>query len=276
MHKSWLKAGAWCEVVLVALLWSASAAAADPRQAEVEALAKKYWAAEVKQDFGAVWDLLGTLQQTADKRDDYVKLRTEKITWRAMKADVEDVDVDGDLAWVRVKADYTMPQFPGYPTQTFDRWQQWRHADRWYPLGPREVGNWPELPPKMRPVADEAVLKARVAAMWKAKVDQDWKTIYGFMSPAFRAVVPLDAFMHGKAKLLYVSAKVDWVEAKDSEAKARVSFSYKQNEPAMSKMKPTDDTIVEPWIKADGNWYMDSIVPEVPQPQQAEAAKQAN
>ncbi len=44
----------------------------------------------------------------------------------------------------------------------------------------------------------------------------------------------------------------------------------------MSKMKPIDDTIVEPWIKADGNWYIDSIVPEAPQPPQAEAAKQAN
>ncbi len=128
---------------------------------------------------------------------------------------MKDVDVDGDLAWVRVKADNTMPSFPvtrrerstaGSSGGTPTGGTRWR---------PGRCGNWPTLPPKLRPVADEAVLKERVAAMWKARVDQDWKTIYGFMSPAFRAAVPLDAFMNGKAKLLYVSAKVDWVEAKD-------------------------------------------------------------
>ena len=274
MSIRWLKAGVWCEVVFAALMWSAGAAAADAK-AEVEALVKKYWAAEVKQDYGTVYDLLGPAQQAADPRDRYVQFRSDKGRWRVLAADVKQTEVDGDLAWSQVKTDITMTGFPGYPTRTLEQWQVWRHTDRWYPLSPNEQAQWPTLPPQLRPAADEAVLKERVAAMWKARIDQDWKAIYQYMSPAFRAAVPLDAFMKGKAKLLYVSAKVDWVEAKDSEAKARASFKYKENEPAMSKMKPIDDVIVEPWIKAEGNWYIDSIMPEAQPAPQADASKRA-
>ena len=274
MAIKWLKSGVCFQVVLVALAWSTTAAAADADRAQVEALVKKFWSAEVARDYGAVWELLGPAQQSANPRTDFITVRTEKGPINILAAEVKQVEVAGDLAWAHVKYDWVVANFPGYPTQSAERWQQWRHTDRWAPLGPNEAGNWPLLPPQLRPLAEEARISQRAAAAWKAKVDQDWKAFYQYMSPAFKAAVPIDEFLKGRSKLLYVSAKVDWVEAKESEAKARVTYTYKENEPAMSKMKPLDGSYIEPWIKAEGSWYLDAILPEAP-PAPADAAKQA-
>ena len=118
------------------------------------------------------------------------------------------------------------------------------------------------LPPKLRPAAEEARVKQLVAAQWAAMSRQDWKTFYGYTSPAFRGAVPIETFLGKKSKLLYVDANVEWVEVTGEEARARVTYRYKFNEPAMSKMAPREDVVFEKWIKADGKWYRDLELPE--------------
>src|SRR5512140_2401225 len=110
MLTKWFKAGLFT-CVAIALAWSGAALAAEAGRAEVEALAKKYWSAEVAQDYGTAWEVLGPVQQAADPREDYVKLRTEKGPIRVLKAEVDDVDVDGDLAWTHVKYDWVVANF---------------------------------------------------------------------------------------------------------------------------------------------------------------------
>jgi len=55
---------------------------------------------------------------------------------------------------------------------------------------------------------------------------------------------------------------VEWIEVTGDEARARVTYRYKFNEPAMSKMTPREDVVFEKWIKADGKWYRDLELPE--------------
>jgi hypothetical protein len=268
MSIRWLKAAVRFQVLFVLLAWSAAASAADANRGEVEALIKQYWSAEVGREYGKVWDILSPLQQLADPRDEYIRIRNEKGPITILAAEVKQVEVSGDLAWAHVKYDWVVANFPGYPVRPAERWQQWRHTDRWYPLAMKEMEEWPAAPPSLRPAADEAAVKARVEQMWKARVAEDMKTIYDYMSPAFKAAVPLEQFTKGKrAKFQYVSAKVDWVEAHDSQARARVTYSYKENDAAMSKMKPIESSTLEPWIKAEGSWYIDALVPDVPPPQ---------
>jgi hypothetical protein len=87
--------------------------------------------------------------------------------------------------------------------------------------------------------------------------------------------VSLDEFLNIRSKFLYLSPKVEWVEADGrGNARASVSFAYRINDPAVSKAKPQPSSVIEPWARVDGEWYIDTSVLEAPQAPAASNAGQ--
>jgi len=170
------------------LLASALATAATPEA--LDSQVRKYWAAELAKDYSAVYDLMSDTLKRETTREEYIKLRREIGPWTYVTADVKEAEVEGEIAWVNVKFDYKLTKYPTVGG-SLERWQQWRRTDVWHPVPPAEAEQWPVLPPKLRPLAEEARVKQLVAAQWAAMSRQDWKTFYGYTSPAFRGAVPI-------------------------------------------------------------------------------------
>ena len=80
------------------------------------------------------------------------------------------------------------------------------------------------------------------------------------MPPEYRARIPLEEFLKSKARYLYINPRVEWVEATGSEARASIAFLFKINDPTVSKMPPKELKVIEPWVKVDGNWYLNTTV----------------
>ena len=137
-----------------------SAAAADDRQA-LEAQAKRYWAAEVAQDYGTVYDLLTPGEQDTKPRDEYVTFRKVEGPFHYVTAKVGEIAVARDVGWVHVNFEWTMPSFPGARPRPSEMWIVWRYLDGWHPIPVDDREQWPLLPPHLRPAADEAWERTR-------------------------------------------------------------------------------------------------------------------
>jgi hypothetical protein len=224
----------------------------------------RFWAAEVRQDYVAVHALLSADEQRRSSRDEYVAIRTHKGPFRYLRADVVEVDGERDLAWVHVKFDWTTPRVAALRS-TGETWQLWRYQDGWFPVPGTDRELWPKLPPKLRPRAEEVALKERVQRLWNAKVAEDWRGVYEYMPPDWRQRMPLEQFLRSKARFVYSTPVVEWVEIGElGDARARVSFGQRLNDPAISKMKPQPTSLIEPWIKVDGTWYLNLFVLDPP------------
>lgn len=249
----------WLGPLLAVTVWIVgTAAAAQDRQA-LDALTKQYWVAEVAQDYVTVYGMLSPGEQKTITQDDYVTLRKEGGPPRYVTAQPGEIAYEANLAWVYVTFDWMLPRHADAGSRPGTTWQLWQNADGWHPIPLSVREQWPILPPKLRPAADEAALKARVSGLWQAKVELDWKSVYAYMPPWFRDRTPLDRFLKSKARFVYVSPEVQWVEAKGDEARAAIVVGTKFNDPAASKMQPKIDKFIEPWIKVDQTWYLNAL-----------------
>ena len=240
----------------VLTIGAAANAAPDDRQA-VEARAARLWAAEVKNDWGTVYDLLTPGGRAGQTRDEYVANRRTVGPFHYPDAKVEEVFVGNDVAWVRVNYKFVLIAFPQVPPKPDQLWQVWKKDGDWYATGPDERQLWPKLPPQLRPAADEAALTKRVNELWQAKVAQDFKGVYPYLVPEFRASVPRDEFLTRKAKYLYSMPRVEWAEVEGDAGHVKVVFASKLADPAASKMAPSENMVIEKWRRVNGEWFFD-------------------
>lgn len=238
------------------MLGMAAHGAPDDRQA-VEARAQRLWAAEVKDDWGAVYDLLTPVSREGQTRDEYAANRRTIGPLHYREAKVDEVVLANDVAWVHVSYKFVLVAHPIVPPSPAQNWQVWRKDGDWQAIGPSERELWPRLPPHLRPAADEAALAKRSSEFWQARVARDFKKIYPYLDPNFRGVVPLDEFLVRKSKYLYFTPRMDWAEVDGAAGRVKVLFASKLADPAASKMEPSENLVIEKWVKAGGEWFFD-------------------
>jgi hypothetical protein len=220
--------------------------------------------AEVDQDYGAVYDMLSAREQNPISRQDYVEVRKGGGPPRYLTAEIVEFAYDGDLAWVYVTFEWVFSHYPNASPRPGYAWQPWRYADGWHPVPLLERDQWPFRPPKLRLIAEEAVLKERAIGLWRAKTEEDWTSVYTYMPPWFRDRVPLEKYLGNKALYVYSSPKVEWVEAQGDQGRVKIAVATRHNDPAATKMKPHTDHLVESWIRVEGIWYLKVALPEQP------------
>ena len=111
-------------------------------------------------------------------------------------------------------------------------------------------------PPAASPAPSGSVkeeVEARAAARWQALLKGDLETAYQFLSPASKAVLPLDVYK-GKHKIgMYRKAKVDAVacEADVCTVTMSVTYDYKRKKGLVTPL-------TEKWIISGGRaWYVE-------------------
>lgn len=250
----------WLSLLLLGagLIAGVVGAAATDNASLLEAQAKRFWAAEVQKDWGTVYDMSSPADRGTLSREQFAVFRDERGPYHYLKAKIDQNIVVGDFAWVHVQYEYKLPPYPDVPPRAGDEWHRWQKtSDGWQPVPRDELPMWPKLPPQMRPAADEAALAKRANEFWHAKATQDWKAVYAYLMPAFRANVPLEEFVKGRVRYFYLTPRIEWVEVEGQKGRAKVVFAAKPTDPAVSKMEPEERKAVDIWAKVDGQWYYD-------------------
>jgi hypothetical protein len=251
-------------VLLVATLafafaFAAASPAADDQDAK-QSLTERahiFWNARVKGDWDSVYNLLAAEDKAHFTSEEFVAHRKEKGPFRFLSAKLEDVAVAGDLGWVKV--DYTIQSavFPDVPARDVQGWDIWQQRDgQWYPiLKKAQRKRLPQLPPHMRPAEEEALLAQRANELWSAKEKEDWTLIYPYLEPAFRDKVSEEEFQKSNALSAYLSHTLEWVEVIGDRGRVKVVYTHTPNAPALTKLEPEPDVMIEQWVKVDGQWY---------------------
>jgi hypothetical protein len=98
--------------------------------------------------------------------------------------------------------------------------------------------------------SDKEVVAERAQERWNELVKGNFAAAYGYMSPAGRELVSLDAYASGLRRGFWTGAKVDKVEcATDESCEVDVSVEYQHRG---LKMKTP---VREKWIKQRLNWW---------------------
>lgn len=244
--------------IMAASLLTTSPTFAVDKDPQLDKQVNNYWSAQTKLDWASVYDLLTPKQQSSITRAQYIERRKKANAFSYSNAQIKDIEIVDDLAWVSVGFDARLLRYPDIPPKHVLNWQLWQKTDTWRLIVDEERKHYPVLPPKVRLIDEETTLAKRAKTAWESKTTQDWKSFYSFLAPAYQAIVPLNEFLQKKAQYLYSSTQVDWVEvakADKDHGRVSVTFSIKPNDPAASKLEPQQQNMIEDWIKQNGEWY---------------------
>ncbi|MBW1982654.1 MAG: hypothetical protein JRJ12_15695 [Deltaproteobacteria bacterium] len=224
--------------------------------ARLRARADLYWKAQVKRDWGSVYDLLSPVEKAGLSKKRFVKFKEKERAIRYLSYRLADVETSERYGWTRIIYKAQPADLPDYPPRTIKIWQIWEKIEgNWYPVPPSRREDFPQLPPKMRQPKEERALLKRVDAFWRAKEEQDWQSVYEYLDPDFKSAVPAAEFLQKKAMFLYLDHHIEWVEVVDNRGRAKVLYTYRLNDPTIRKARPVEENMVESWIKVNGHWY---------------------
>jgi hypothetical protein len=228
---------------------------ADSEASLVQQRARDLWNAKVTDRWDVVFDYLPPEEQAQTQgRDAYAEYQKSGGPFQYTAAEVGEAIVEGDVAWVALKFAVKPRQYPLKPSDV-EKWEVWIKRDDWRPVPRAAEDQFPSRPPKARDTEEDARLTARVDAVWKATERDDWRAVYDFLDPGYRAANNIEQHMARRAKYLYSSTRIRWVETQGNVGRAKVSFMQKLNDPSLTKLEPEEKMLVEQWFKVDGQWF---------------------
>lgn len=123
---------------------------------------------------------------------------------------------------------------------------------------PVEVAASDHSAEKSESTSEQQVAK-RAAQRWKAIMERDWGTAYGYLSPGARELLSADAFAQNAsmAALRWQEAEVIEVECKEEicRVNVRVSYLYQGLVTAAEGLTLSDQR-TENWLYSDGEWWL--------------------
>jgi hypothetical protein len=246
--------------LIFGLLGSGSLQAAQDERKALTERATAFWEARVKGDWATVFDYLSESERKGGTKEQYVTFSKEKGPFHYLSFKLGDVEVEGDVGWVKTAFEVEPMKFPGLPPNKLDTWQVWEKRDgKWYPIPNERQQEVPKLPPRpdLRNLKEESAVIGRANEFWQAREKEDYKSVYQYLPPAFREKVPADEFLSKKALNTYVRHSIHWAEVSGDHAKVRITVDFRPNDPNLTKMDPSRETIMQEWIKVNNQWYLD-------------------
>jgi hypothetical protein len=268
--RTWSALAVACSLLVLPSM--ASAADGGDEVGLVKERAERMWSSKVQDQWETVFELLPPEEQEIGvDKDTYAKYQRDKGWFKFEAAKVNEVVVDKDFAWVDVSFTTSLRQYPTMPKTETRMWEFWLKRADWRPVPHESASQFPLKPPTLRDAASEAALLQRIEQQWKAFEALDWPAIYDMADPKYRSVVSREEFLKRRTRYVYLSHKVEWVEAYGNAARAKVSYRQKLNDPTLHKLLPTDESNFEGWVKVDGEWFRQMQIPKTDNKPQAES-----
>lgn len=91
---------------------------------------------------------------------------------------------------------------------------------------------------------------ALAQARWDSLLHGDVTAAYGYLSPAYRAMLPLVKYQQRVRVGFWKKAVVDAVSCEPEVCNVKVIVTYDYRE-----VKGVESTLDEPWVRVDGKWW---------------------
>ena len=213
------------------------------------------WTARIHDDWPVAFDFFEPQRRAVMELDKYIEWQKENEQFKYNSFKIGRVDVQAPVGWVELDTSTLMRKYPKVPARDVHRWEKWRIADgQWYPIPLRELEFYPAAPSE-RDAAEEARLKARFEVSWRARFDQDWHTLHEMVVPGRREQVTEEQIAESELLLKRVTYDLKWVEVIGDRGRVHAVYQIK----LMDNLKepPRETPVTEPWIKWQGEWYLD-------------------
>lgn len=241
-------------MLLLGSAWAHAQDATTPLRTRIEA----YWQAQEHEDWHTLFRLLSPNYLHGVSEDDFVQAKNRLEKLRFSHTGVYRIEQQGEYAWAEVEYAYRPRQYEQLPARQAHIWDVWKlEQGQYYPVPSEWRQAVPGLPPVARATREEQTLTARLHQFWKAREQHDQATLYELLDPAYRRRVDFATFRKSRPFYQYLIHTLDWVEVPLDERKgrARITFTYKLNDPSLSKMPPREESLMQEWIKVDEQWY---------------------
>jgi hypothetical protein len=101
----------------------------------------------------------------------------------------------------------------------------------------------------------EDVVRERAQARWNALVERDWKTAYPFLTPGYRAIVPLKRYGNQfSGPLQWEGAKVHEVKCEETRCTVNMEITFRMMVPGHTD-RVSSTFVDEVWVLEEGQWY---------------------
>lgn len=232
----------------------------SPQTADLDALrhrAQHLWAARKSLDCPTIFIFESPDDTEASTEAAFVEWCRKEEPLQIVDYDLHNVEVDGELGWVRADYHLQFRKAPDAPIEAAEAWEKWyKFKGRWFPVAKPELPHYPE-PPSLRDAAAEADLRERFLASWDARRSGDWHRLYELSDPLDHDTVSEPMFVESESLFHYLGFSLVWVEAIGDRGRVRVAYEHKIADPSLTKLPPRTMTITEKWVPRDGTWYRD-------------------
>ncbi|GLI34482.1 hypothetical protein [Desulforhabdus amnigena] len=247
-------------LTLLSFNTSSNASPLNEQQDALKQRAIRLWQARVEQDWNTEYGFLPNIEHNAQDQEKYASLMKKDAPYLYLSYQIGNIEISGDVAWIWTEYDVRPTQFPTYPVTHRASWEIWiKQGEAWYPVDPYSQERYPSLPPSQRVPAAEALLLQRANAYYDALEKEDIQALYNFFMPSFREKVPFDEFQQKRMFLKYLTHEIAWaqVNAQDPQiGRTMIKFTYRINDPNLTKLTPTEKTKFQEWVNIDGEWYI--------------------
>lgn len=231
--------------------------AASSSAQSLESDVKRLWEARLVEDWNVVFEYQQFRNAVDTTAAEFAKWSKENEPFVIKSYEISDVVVDGDFGWTEIDYVTSVRKFPDLPPTSTRRQEKWERIDgAWKLVPPTELSNYPDNP-KARDLEAEKELLARFEESWKLRADRDWNALYQMTDPQARNDFPEDEYTTAKDSEIYLDYDIKWINVIGDKGRIRIVITHKINDPNLTKLPPTDIMIDEPWVKRDGQWYLD-------------------
>lgn len=220
-------------------------------------LVRSYWDSQIARDWSRLYDFSSASLKSEITREQFISVNAEKHPLQYISFELGLIEISGDLAWVDVTYSARPSRFSKAVPKTARISEVWKkESGEWHHLQREQAEEEaPILPPSQRRESDENVLRERADRFWDAREHGQWEIVYQLCDPKLREQIPLEEFLKKKSLRSYLSHSVEWVEADGDTGKTKIQYKYRMLDPALSKLDPEEESLIEKWIRLDGVWY---------------------
>lgn len=219
--------------------------------------AKRLWEARIVEDWMVVYDFQQFRQVTETTPQQFAKWSQEFEPFVIKSYKIESQVEEGDFGWVDVDYVTSVRQFPDVPPTRTRRTEKWERIDgKWKLVPPAELDQYP-APPNTRDLEAEKEVRARYEAAWQLRLARDWNALYDMTDPMDHEAVAEVHFAEAQDVTIFVEYEVHWIEVIGDTGRIRLAIQHRINDPNLTKLPTSVIVIDEPWVKRDGEWYLD-------------------
>ena len=232
--------------------------AAEADGKALRAVAERFWAARVSEDWKVVYEHLPAKVRGEEGWEAWAEWAAAESPFIFEQADPGEVEAMDGFGWQSVAVRTRIRRFPQLEARELNRNDCWKKEDgRWVIVEDRKEKEKMPAKPSTRDLLAEELVRDVHAIVNAAREARNFDRYWDHSDPDDREVVARERFDELHAEFGFFGATPLWIEVVGDSARVQHEILIKNLHPSLRKMDPQPAVLVEEYRKVDGNWYYD-------------------